>query len=634
MTSLAYFQDRETAIAAFERLWDAPQPWILAFTGFSGQGKTTLLEYLEVRHCQTQKIPYARIGLSGFSAAIREAFHHMLESPSATLRASLPAERVERYQRSRHDALEMLNRRRAEIRQVQVMRGAPEGEQVMSANVAEAYREMERQADDPIFDAWLDCMAGLAGAARVVLLLDDYDLFQNQAAVEDLERFWGVLARARGRLPGLRVVLASREKIRHRSRIYALQNGLQSDGLLPLSPADSEALLAALGVTDAAYRQAVYQRLAQGHPLVTRMAAEAWLETAGGIPVDEVPRLTHREQAVEWVQGRILDRLAGAQKQAARWAALLRWFEAENLGAILETAFSEDDFTALRGLAFIGPSRVREGKWACHDLVRRVQSGYLQRAHPQGFRRFHQRARNWYTAHDEALEALYHHFFIEPEEAFEAWKALESRAAFHFDHETWAALTELALAPELPLEDAAWAEVRYRAGRRHYYRAEWQAAEKLFAQALERYHAIGDRLGQANVLQAIGDVQQFRKELDAALESYAQALERYHAIGDRLGQANVYLSLGKLHLQQEEQESRRRGADYLEQALRLYREIGDRAGQTNVYVFRAQFLAAQAQFEAALEYARRALALAMEFIPAHPFTQRLAGFVRALEERL
>ena len=62
------------------------------------------------------------------------------------------------------------------------------------------------------------------------------------------------------------------------------------------------------------------------------------------------------------------------------------------------------------------------------------------------------------------------------------------------------------------------------------FRKELDAALESYAQALERFNAIGDR-----------------KELDAALESYAQALERFNAIGDRLGQANVLLSQGKLY---------------------------------------------------------------------------------------
>ena len=53
-------------------------------------------------------------------------------------------------------------------------------------------------------------------------------------------------------------------------------------------------------------------------------------------------------------------------------------------------------------------------------------------------------------------------------------------------------------------------------------------------------------LGEANVLQAIGDVQQFRKDMAGALASYGQAQELYRQVGDRLGEANVLLSLGDL----------------------------------------------------------------------------------------
>ncbi|MBU4224964.1 MAG: hypothetical protein KKC71_04000, partial [Chloroflexi bacterium] len=44
---------------------------------------------------------------------------------------------------------------------------------------------------------------------------------------------------------------------------------------------------------------------------------------------------------------------------------------------------------------------------------------------------------------------------------------------------------------------------------------------------------IEDKQLKANVLQAIGDVQQFRKEMDAALASYNEALKLFRQVGDR-----------------------------------------------------------------------------------------------------
>jgi tetratricopeptide (TPR) repeat protein len=59
---------------------------------------------------------------------------------------------------------------------------------------------------------------------------------------------------------------------------------------------------------------------------------------------------------------------------------------------------------------------------------------------------------------------------------------------------------------------------------------------------------IEDNQLKANVLQAIGDVQQFRKETDAAIESYNEALKLFRQVGDKLGEANVLSELAKLTL--------------------------------------------------------------------------------------
>ena len=248
MASLAHFQDREEAIASFDRLWDAPEPWILAFTGFSGHGKSTLLDWFEANRCRPQDIPYALIGVGEHAAEIRGAFHNVLESPTSNLRRHISRESLKVYRRERREALEDRNRRQMALSQRQVMRGSEDGEQVMSANVAEAVREMEAQADELIFESWLDCFERLNEKNRVVLLLDNYDTFQDSAAIEDIKRFWRVMERAYSRVPGLRVVIASREAIRHRNELRAFHNGLADDDLKPLEAADSEALLISLGV--------------------------------------------------------------------------------------------------------------------------------------------------------------------------------------------------------------------------------------------------------------------------------------------------------------------------------------------------------------------------------------------------
>ncbi|MFZ5922454.1 MAG: tetratricopeptide repeat protein, partial [Chloroflexota bacterium] len=78
------------------------------------------------------------------------------------------------------------------------------------------------------------------------------------------------------------------------------------------------------------------------------------------------------------------------------------------------------------------------------------------------------------------------------------------------------------------------------------FRKETDAALDSYHAALQLFKAVGDRLGEANVLKAIGDVQQFRKETDAALDSYHAALQLFKAVGDRLGEANVLAALSRM----------------------------------------------------------------------------------------
>ena len=81
---------------------------------------------------------------------------------------------------------------------------------------------------------------------------------------------------------------------------------------------------------------------------------------------------------------------------------------------------------------------------------------------------------------------------------------------------------------------------------------------------------------KANVLQAIGDVQQFRKETDAAIESYNEALKLFRQVGAKLGEANVYLSLGGAKRESKDFAGAR--IDF-ENALKVYQRIGDQYSQ-------------------------------------------------------
>nr|MDQ3007934.1 NB-ARC domain-containing protein [Chloroflexota bacterium] len=77
---------------------------------------------------------------------------------------------------------------------------------------------------------------------------------------------------------------------------------------------------------------------------------------------------------------------------------------------------------------------------------------------------------------------------------------------------------------------------------------------------------------RANVLKAIGDVQQFRKENDAALESYNEALKLFKAVGAKLGEANVLAALSRMALRTGKLDEAEK---QFSQIIQMRRAIGD-----------------------------------------------------------
>ncbi len=436
---LRYFQDRQEAIAKFDNLWNQDSPWILAFNGVAGQGKSTLLEWLVVNRCVANSIRHVSLPIGDYISGFHALLMRIAESPSA----GFAYDAVDGFKSVYKKALDDLNHRVLQLRQSQITANSPESQQSMTANVAEAVRALESQATSVIVEHWLELLRTIPAGEKSVFLFDNYDVYQDLVSLDEIRVLWNTLERARQFAPGLRVVLASREKLQHQERVESLRRGLSGEALQDLSRDDSRALLNSLEINDISFCDAVY-RLANGHPLVTRMAAEAWKETPGGIPAKDVPNLSGREKVVEWLQVYIFNRMDEALRPAARWMVILRWFSFEMLNSLLETPLSEDQYRKLTSYSFIIPSKLVEGYQAGHDLVRKVQIAYLKREHTVGFQEFNKKAIAHFEKMEGAgLEMLYHQFFIDPERAFDTWKDVEYQAAFQFDHQLWGCYSNL-----------------------------------------------------------------------------------------------------------------------------------------------------------------------------------------------
>ncbi|MEO1619449.1 MAG: tetratricopeptide repeat protein, partial [Cyanobacteria bacterium J06632_3] len=102
----------------------------------------------------------------------------------------------------------------------------------------------------------------------------------------------------------------------------------------------------------------------------------------------------------------------------------------------------------------------------------------------------------------------------------------------------------------------------------------------LYESLLTGWHPKTDEEAElrADALQAMGDVLQFLDRRDDAIENYDQALAIYRQVGDRLGEANTLQAIGLV------QTDLAKGVECLQAAQVLYEQIGSLYGQgVNLY---------------------------------------------------
>ncbi len=127
-----------------------------------------------------------------------------------------------------------------------------------------------------------------------------------------------------------------------------------------------------------------------------------------------------------------------------------------------------------------------------------------------------------------------------------------------------------------------------------------------FERALNAALSCADRSGEANVLQALGDLALREDKLGEASQRYAAALAIYPQIGDKLGEANIYQSLGRLALRENDAQA---AFDFYRKALEIHVAIGDQFSMGADFGYMAQAAAAAQSFVQAIMLAEESLML-------------------------
>jgi hypothetical protein len=519
---LQHFIDREAQIATFDMLWERDSPWIIVFTGISGNGKSTLIDWLIAHRCQPEKICHTKIDLFGGLNPV-----YVLDKLSDLLSADAAAcyrARHDAATRDYHQARQQLIQAAA-TRPIQAIQRASDHSQISQAEITIQTGQVEAQEDlRRIYHEQLTAILRLElihlSPGQAIVFLDTYERAQESSLEEEMGWLWELLAEAHVVRPSLRVVVGSRVDVAYQPT-HAWRT---CESLEEFSQEDSDRFLVTWseGQIPSDLRAAIFG-LAQGHPMLTEMAAELWRDglRAGRplTPAELRAGMEHRS-AEEWLYGRMLNRLERLGDTrlvaAARYGPLLRDFNLRSLNALLPEGINRLDDAAFRrftGYAFI--KKTLSG-WAFHELMRDVQRAYLARQDDPEVEACHRRAATFFQERTlatrdpkAARNALYHTCFLDPAGIFEDWQEETFRAQLAGDREWWHELMRVIETPGQyrrldPSQQGILAQRRGMWFVRHY---RMDAALQSYAQALDLFRAVGDRLGEANTRKAIGDVQ-------------------------------------------------------------------------------------------------------------------------------
>jgi len=120
----------------------------------------------------------------------------------------------------------------------------------------------------------------------------------------------------------------------------------------------------------------------------------------------------------------------------------------------------------------------------------------------------------------------------------------------------------------------------------------------------------------------------FLDRRDEALTRYEEALGLFRAVGDRLGEANVLFSKGRAALQAGDEQV---GLTQLERAAQLYEAVGAQSGSANVRITLALRAASKDDFQAAINYLQPAADFCKRI--GHPLGDQLQAQIAEWRQR-
>lgn len=562
------FVGRDAELRLYEQLLAGQGFWLLLISGQSGNGKSELLLQFQGKPGE------GHVSLLDFeNSHIQENALTVAEVLGDSLAPVVDARSLAQFRQTCQWG-------RTTIAQAQIQSnmdltagaGSRMKDIIMTMDTGGALKEKRREVLALVTTALLD-LAGKARKKRLIFLFDTFERLDQPRSEEVRNWLQGFLLRLHDRLGGKAgAVIAGREGL----EALFPRHGTVSRRLGTLSFEELDRSLQGIGMRDAAVRRAIYE-MTRGHPFCANMVAQVWQNQPSITGDLNKFQGEFNELAVtRWVLDRVLKHMLAPYDDLTRYGVILRSFDLPLLRHVfpeLLTDPSDKDFRHLIGYAFT--LRLVDGRYTFHDLLRQVQGDAVRRELPDKWNTYHRRALQYWQqeARRETIfkqqmfppDYYYHHLALDEPQAAREWTRDAVQVALLGEREYWGRFLQAAHDTTLAPGTAFQAARAFHQGRFFFYQTQWNLALVSYQQAIPRYRLVGDCLGEANTLQAIGEVHYFSEHPDSALPHYQQALTLLQQCGDpgaRLGEAHLLYAIGEVY--------RFRGA--IPQALEQYRQ--------------------------------------------------------------
>ena len=604
------FVGREIEQQRYQEFLTKANPWVMNIIGQGGIGKSTLL-----RHLGEHTPPEILVVSLNFAAnSLRTDCLMILEELSWPLAPHCNQHQVKAFEQAIRTASERLLQSGGDMKQeIHLGDNTVFHGQGMQLNISNALQELRREIRKQVTSAFY-ALALTLERKQLVFMFDTSE-WLNEPEGRDAgqwlldELLPELHSRMQHNQQRCSVVIASRERL----PMTTIQRQDQYFSALPmLDRAAVDNYLAKLGMNDPEISQQVYE-ITHGNSLCVAIIGTLWQER-GEQPftLADLPRLQEQfnERALlEFIQERLDQRLMSPFRELTRYGVLLPSFGLPLLSAVFPELLPEQDaldcFYQLIRYPYVEARG--DQHYAFHDLLRELQAVHVREQEPEAWRRYHKRALDyWEKKSPRSPDRYYHAVAYDEKQGIEGWWQAVQDAQVRGEREYVGALLQTILDKTLHLTPLTQAACAFQQGRYYYYIRQMDATLQSYERSLALYLELGERLGEANVRKAIGDVQRFRRELDAAMVNYQQALALHREVGDLLGEANDLKATGDVLAVQEEQEA---ALEYYRQSLALYRQIKNVVGEANVLRVIADTYHSQRDLHAALGMYSQSLAL-------------------------